>query len=148
MCPRNRAWAVVGRRQAFTWSNDGIVLIRTSGTNVGDIINEMKAFMFNKIHLNMWSAKWRPFCLGLHILRVIFQNTLRLTDCHVVLHMKEDIGGYSKWGYLLLSTWLAGILFYYRLGNNLLPQVALQLRHRPMIPVSRDHFLWDTQPCF
>ena len=57
-----------GRRQAIIWTNAGILLIRTLGTNFSEILNEIHAFSFKKMHLKMSSAKWRPFCLGLNVL--------------------------------------------------------------------------------
>ena len=57
-----------GRRQAIIWTNAGILLIRTLGTNFSEILSEIHAFSFKKMHLKMSSAKWRPFCLGLNVL--------------------------------------------------------------------------------
>ena len=55
-----------GRRQAIIWTNAGILLIRTLGTNFSEILGEIHSFSYSKIHLKMSSAKWRPFCLGLN----------------------------------------------------------------------------------
>ena len=57
-----------GRRQAIIWTNAGILLIWTLGTNFSEILIEIHAFSFKKMHLKMSSAKWRPFCLGLNVL--------------------------------------------------------------------------------
>ena len=57
-----------GRRQAIIWTNAGILLIWTLGTNISEISTEIRAFSFKKMHLKMSSAKWRPFCLGLNVL--------------------------------------------------------------------------------
>ena len=56
-----------GRRQALIWTNAGM-LIGPLGTNFNEILIEIHAFSFTKIHLNMSSGKWRPFCLGLNVL--------------------------------------------------------------------------------
>ena len=56
------------RRQAIIWTNVGILLIRTLGTDVSEILSEIHIFPFKKMHLKMSSAKWRPFCLGLNVL--------------------------------------------------------------------------------
>ena len=56
------------RRQAIIWTNAGILLIRTLGTNFIEILSEIRAFSFKEMHLKMPSAKWRPFCLGLNVL--------------------------------------------------------------------------------
>ena len=46
-----------GLHQAIIWTNAGILLIRTLGTNFSEIIREMQAFSFKKMHLKMSSAK-------------------------------------------------------------------------------------------
>ena len=58
-----------GRCQAIIWTNDGILLIWTLATNLSEILSEIHAYSFKKMHLKMASAKWRPFCLGLNVLR-------------------------------------------------------------------------------
>ena len=58
-----------GRRQAIIWTNAGILLIRHLGTNISEIQSGNHTFSFKKMHLKMSSAKWRPFCLGLNMLR-------------------------------------------------------------------------------
>ena len=58
-----------GRRQAIIWTNAGILLIRTLGTNFSEILVEIHSFWFSKIHLKMASAKWRLFGLGLNELK-------------------------------------------------------------------------------
>ena len=70
-----------GRRQAIIWINAGILLIGPLGTNFSEILIGIQTFSFRKIHLNVSSAKWRPFCLGLNVLRsgkIVFW-TLELT---------------------------------------------------------------------
>ena len=61
-----------GRRQAIIWTNAGILLIGALGTNFSEILIEIHAFSFKKIHLKMSSAKWRPFCLSLDVLKTGF----------------------------------------------------------------------------
>ena len=58
-----------GRRQAIIWTNAGILLIRTLGTNFSEILCEIHSFSFSKMHLKMSSATWRLFGLGLNELR-------------------------------------------------------------------------------
>ena len=57
-----------GRCQAIIWTNAGMLLIWTLGTNFSEILNEIHAFSFKKMHLKMSSATRRPFCLGLNVL--------------------------------------------------------------------------------
>ena len=58
-----------GRRQAIIWTNAGILLIGSSGTNFSEILIEILTFSFKKMRLKVSSAKWRPFCLGLNVLK-------------------------------------------------------------------------------
>ena len=57
-----------GRRQAIIWSNAGILLIQTLGTNFSEILSKIHTFSFKKMHFKMSSAKWRQVCLGLNVL--------------------------------------------------------------------------------
>ena len=50
-----------GRRQAIIWTKDGILLIGPLGTNFSEILFGIQTFSFNKMHLKMSSARWRPF---------------------------------------------------------------------------------------
>ena len=59
-------------RRAIIWNNAGILLIEPLGTNFSEILIGIKIFSFKKMPLKMSSAKWRPFCLGLNVLRRIF----------------------------------------------------------------------------
>ena len=63
-----------GRRQAIIWTNAGILLIGRLGTNFSEILIEIYTFSFKKMHMNMSSGKWRPFCLGLHVLIQIMEQ--------------------------------------------------------------------------
>ena len=56
------------RHQAIILTNAEILLIGPLGTNFSEILIEIHAFSFKKMHLKMSSEKWRPFCLGLHVL--------------------------------------------------------------------------------
>ena len=55
-----------GRRQAIIWTNAGILLIWTLGTNVSEILGEIHLLSFKKMHLKISSAKGRLFSLGLN----------------------------------------------------------------------------------
>ena len=58
-----------GRCQAIIWTSVGILLIGPLGTNFSEMLIEIPTFSFKKIHLKMLSGKWRPFCLGLNVLK-------------------------------------------------------------------------------
>ena len=53
-----------GRCQAIIWTNAGILLIRSIGTNFSEIFKKIHTFSFKKMHLKMSSGNWRSFCLG------------------------------------------------------------------------------------
>ena len=54
-----------GRREAIIWTSAEILLIGSLETN----FSEIQTFLSTKMQLKMSSAKWRPFCLGLNVLR-------------------------------------------------------------------------------
>ena len=58
-----------GRCQAIIWTNAGILLTGTLGTNFSEILLGIQTFSFKGMHLRMSSAKWRPFCLGPNVLK-------------------------------------------------------------------------------
>ena len=58
-----------GRRQAIIWTNAGILLIRPLEANFSEMPIKIHTFSFKKILLKTSSGKWRPFCLGLKVLR-------------------------------------------------------------------------------
>ena len=50
-----------GRRQAIIWTNAGILLIGTLGTNFSEILSKIHIFSFKKIHFKMPSGKGGHF---------------------------------------------------------------------------------------
>ena len=57
-----------GRRQAIIWTNDGILLIWQLETKFNEILVKIHKLLFKRIHINMSSGNWRPFCFGLNVL--------------------------------------------------------------------------------
>ena len=57
-----------GRRQTIIWTNTGILLIRSTGTNFNDSLIDINRLSFKKIHFKMSSGKYRPSCFGLNAL--------------------------------------------------------------------------------
>ena len=57
--------------QAIIWPNAGLLLIGPSGTNISEVLIEIKTFSLKKMHLKMSCGKCRPFCLGLNVLILI-----------------------------------------------------------------------------
>ena len=71
-----------GCRQAIIWTNGGISLIWPLGTNFDGIVIEIHTFSSKKMLLKMLFVKWRPFCLGLNVLKSItFWNNESHTAC-------------------------------------------------------------------
>ena len=58
-----------GRRQAIIWTNAGILFIGPKGTHFSEVLIGIQTCSFMKMRLNVSSAKWRPFCLGLNELK-------------------------------------------------------------------------------
>ena len=61
-----------GWRQAIIWTNAGILLLRPLGTHFNELLIEILAFSFMKMRLKVSSAKWRPYCLGLNVLKKLY----------------------------------------------------------------------------
>ena len=60
---------IIGRRQAIIWTNAGILLIEPLETNFSEIVIKIHIFSLKKTHLKMSAVKWRPFFLGLNVLK-------------------------------------------------------------------------------
>ena len=86
-----------GRRQAIIWTNAGILLIRTSGTNFSEIFDEVDIFSFKETHLKMSIAKWQPFCLGLKVLNCTNIMLIQVLWCHISLRGHVDVLGSHWW---------------------------------------------------
>ena len=63
----DNGWSPI-RRQAIIWTNAGILLIRTLGTNFSEILIQIHTFSNKKMNLKMSSWKSRLFCVGLNVL--------------------------------------------------------------------------------
>ena len=72
--------------QAIIWTHAGIVLIGTLGTNFNENLIKIHTFSFDKIHLKMSSGKWRPFCLGLNVLKYVWSSLPK-----VIMRWDHDI---------------------------------------------------------
>ena len=76
-----------GLRQAIIRTNAGILLIGPLGTNLSEILIEILIFSFKKMRMKVSSAKRRPFCLGLNVLKdicgsVLLAWNLAIETCH------------------------------------------------------------------
>ena len=63
-----------GWRQAISWTDAEILLIEPLETNFNETLIEVVLFSFTKMRLELSSAKWRPFCLGLNVLNRNLQS--------------------------------------------------------------------------
>ena len=90
-----------GQCQAIIWINAGKLLIRTWETN----FSEINAFSYNKMHWNMLSAKWRPFCFTLNV----------LTQCQSHVHIDglvQDCSNSSALAMELLLSCTKPLIWY------------------------------------
>ena len=71
-----------GRRQAIIWTNAGILLIWTLGTNFSEILGKIHSFSFKKMHLKMSSTKGRLFSPGLNELKPQWVDPFAHGWCH------------------------------------------------------------------
>ena len=67
-----------GQRQAIIWSNAGILFNWTLGTNFSEILSEIDSFSFKQMRLKMSFGKWRPYCLGLNVLRSALAQVMEI----------------------------------------------------------------------
>ena len=51
-----------GQHQAIIWTSAWLLSVGALGTNFSEISIKLQNFSFTKTHLNISSAKWRPFC--------------------------------------------------------------------------------------
>ena len=80
-----------GRHQAIIWTNAGMLLIASLGTNFSEIPIRIQTFPFKRMHLKMSSAKWRPFCLGLSVLTTPKHAEARTTIAIIRMHYRDVI---------------------------------------------------------
>ena len=75
-----------GRRQAIIWTNAGILSIGPLATKFSEILAEIITFSFKKMYLKVSSAKWRPLCLGLNVLKCngIWAHHIFYNDCSYI----------------------------------------------------------------
>ena len=65
------------RHQAIIWTNVRLLFIGPSGTNISEIWIAIEQFAYYKIHLNLLSTKWQPFCLGFNDFNGVSQRSWR-----------------------------------------------------------------------
>ena len=86
-----------GRRQAIIWTNAGLLSIGPLRTYFSENLIKILQFSLKKMHVKMSSAKWRPSCLGLNVLKGSppgSSNEERVSVAwrhHVICHASIDI---------------------------------------------------------
>ena len=88
--------------QAIIWTNVGILLNGTLGTNCSEILSEIRIFPFKKMHLKVSSAKWRQFCLGLNVLKLELVSLLVWSQA-IPFSLRLILEQISRCGILVLS---------------------------------------------
>ena len=78
-----------GWSRTIIWTNTGMLLIRTAGTNLSEILREIYTCSFKKMHLKLSSANYRLFCPDRSVLMV------------------EDLGAPPVWALLPLGDFIA-----------------------------------------
>ena len=87
------------RCQTIIWTNAEILLIEPSVTNFSEISIELHIFSFGKMHFKMSSGKWRPFCLGLNAVSVVFKIAVIFCSGFNVLNKLcwRELGKSATW---------------------------------------------------
>ena len=95
------------RRQAIIWTIAGLLSIGPLRTYFSESLIKIQQFSLKKMHLKMLSAKWRPSCLGLNVLkkmRLVCRMAAILSQPHCVnsVHLQWHLGvGHHHFRWLL-----------------------------------------------
>ena len=100
-----------GRRQAIIWTNAGILLIGPLGTNFSEVLIEIHIFSFKKMRLKVSSAKWRPFCFGLNVLKTLITYDKLSSRLYVHITLRQDVTWFMKLLYVHITPSIS-LLFY------------------------------------
>ena len=115
------------QRQAIIWTNAGILLIGPLGTNFNETSIEIHTFSLEKIYLKLLSGKWRPFCLGLKVLTIIWQLSWRIVEPYSV-----------DWslGITLNASWISSTIIHDAPNTDELTHPGRE----KWLPFTRQHF--------
>ena len=136
-----------GRRQAITWTNERVLLIWPLRTNFSEILIEMHAFSFKKMHLKMSYWKRRSSRLVISVLNtsIYFLVPCLLLPCSLLVAVINRIPsskiriGLNKFVatifYIGKRVWYAKSypvinLRHWRYRNGLFPSVGTKLYSR------------------
>ena len=109
-------------RQAIIWTNVGLLLIGPLGTNFSEILIKILTFSFKKMHLKVLSAKRRPFCLGLNVLRHYWRwDVTCLEAATAPVHLQTMHDGQICWsptGPSTTTLWVARVIYRSHLATG------------------------------
>ena len=104
-----------GRHQAIIWTNAALLSIGPLRTYFSENLFKIQQFLLKKLHVKMSSAKWRPSCLGLHVLiaegnRYIMAYISTYGRCEILHGLYGDsvIFGALKFSIWLFFAWMTG----------------------------------------
>ena len=130
-----------GRRQDIIWTNAGILSIGPLETNFSEILAEIIICSFKKMYLIVSSAKWRPFFIGLNVLRnssylmwmvklvIVYWNSINMTyvnyynfvtaqcDIHDISLFWNQIISNGWWLKYIFWWWLNGVKYFHNREN-------------------------------
>ena len=69
------------RRQAIIWTNAGLLSIGPLRVYFSENLIKIQHFLLKKMHVKMSSAKWRPSCLGLNVLKAETHMRPHVSGC-------------------------------------------------------------------
>ena len=123
-----------GRRQAIIWTNAGILSIGPWRTNFSEILIGIQAFSFRKMHLKMSSTKWRPFCLGLNVLTILYGQPitmgLQMQNVRSISNLKHY--GRDKMAAFLRVT-LSNVCLWIKVSGSVLKYQCILLLRSKMV---------------
>ena len=94
--------------QLIILTNAGLSLMGSPGTNFNEILIEIYTFSIKKIHLKMPSEKWRPFCVGLIVLKLRDWHFSFLICYEITANLSHlTCGGISK--STVITWWIVNI---------------------------------------
>ena len=103
-----RKWLSPSRRQGIIWTNAGILLIWSIGTEFSEILIEMNIFSFTIMHLNKSSAKCLPFCSGINVVCHPITSKATLRDKGKRITRINAELGYNENKWNKLATYFVG----------------------------------------
>ena len=80
------------RRQAIIWTNARLLSIGPLQTYFNENLIKIHQFSLKKMPVKTSSAKWRPSCLGLNVLKALLKSQLVINDKDLFVVVLLDAG--------------------------------------------------------